>query len=157
MVIFNSYVKHNQRVPHDEHHLHIHVAVVGVFSICRITDSQKKVEDGVSGRSWQIEGLLKQPGDSKGHAGRTFGFGWLCELPDRTLGLFFFDNMTMTQYRAGHNTHVMTLLIDFGWRSQLTLDESLNKSTVDGVIVISSVFGQTTTIFLVKPPPFFWD
>ena len=30
----------------------------------RITDQQKKVEDGVSGRAGQIEGLLKQPGNS---------------------------------------------------------------------------------------------
>ena len=30
----------------------------------RITDQQKKVEDGVSSRAGQIEGLLKQPGSS---------------------------------------------------------------------------------------------
>ena len=31
-------------------------------NVARITDHQKKVEDGVSGRAGQIEGLLKQLG-----------------------------------------------------------------------------------------------
>ena len=53
----------------------------------------------MSGRSGQIEGLLKQPGDSKGHAGR----GGRLALADcvntlEDLGLVFL--MTMTQYRA---------------------------------------------------------
>lgn len=50
----------------------------------RITDQQKKVEDGVSGRAGQIEGLLKQLGNSgtrterNHHGGGTFGCrdGW---------------------------------------------------------------------------------
>jgi len=83
----------------------------------------------VSGRSGQIEGLLKQPGDSKGHAGR----GGRLALADcvntlQDLGLVFFYDYDTIQ---GTYTHVMTLLIDFGWRSQLTLDESLNTPTVD--------------------------
>ena len=55
----------------------------------------------MSGRSGQIEGLLKQPGDSKGHAGR----GGRLALADcvntlQDLGLVCFFFMTMTQYRA---------------------------------------------------------
>lgn len=40
---------------------------------CRITDQQKKVEDGVSGRAGQIEGLLKQPGSSDSLRGTSEG------------------------------------------------------------------------------------